>query len=306
MNVNARSYSLHQVDSFTSTKFKGNPTATIVNAQGLSDDEMKNIANEMNLSETGFVLPSSTSKAHFRLRYFTPTGDEIKFCGHATIGALCALAKDKLFDMDKPGIYQFQVETNAGILPMEVNLKNEQDPTFSFDSPRIDLRPSSYKLGDVIKALGISPDLVDFTKPLMHEHTNNYLFFAIPSLEALSKIQVDEKGAKAFSDKTGVVIFCALTPYAFDPSNHVHARGFAPAVGVPEDPFTGSMQGGLAAYLLHNKMIDPNIKVIGSEQGNFLKRPRPGQVTIELTHGTELKARLHAKAVHVFKTTLEL
>src|ERR1700733_1589477 len=90
-----RVYKIHHIDSFTNVMFGGNPTVTVLNADSLTDEEMKKIAREMNLSETGFVL--SSQKADFRLRFFTPPGDEIKFCGHATVGALCAIAREGLF-----------------------------------------------------------------------------------------------------------------------------------------------------------------------------------------------------------------
>ena len=96
-----------------------------------------------------------------------------------------------------------------------------------------------------------------------------------------------------------------VTPQAIDAANHVHARGYAPLVGVPEDPFTGSMQGGLAAYLVANDMVDADLSLIGSEQGHFIDRP--GQVGIEIVEREpQFKARLHASAVAVFETELSL
>lgn len=86
---------IHQVDAFTSEKFGGNPAGVVLDADELDETMMRKIARELNLSETSFVLPSEKGK--FQMRYFTPTGHEISFCGHSTVGALYMIAKEKRF-----------------------------------------------------------------------------------------------------------------------------------------------------------------------------------------------------------------
>lgn len=296
-----RRFSLHQVDSFTDKLFCGNPAAVVFDAEELSEQEMKAIANEMNLSETAFVFPSKN--ADFRLRFFTPPGDEIKFCGHATLGALCAIAKEERFGCIPP-MKKLTVETNAGILLMQVDFSKGSMPLFSFDLPKIDLVPAPCSLGDLIEALHLDPELIDRSKPLMLEKTNNYLYFSVGSLEKLGELKIDFAAASAFAQKERYIIFCALTSETFEQGHHLHARGFAPLVGVPEDPFTGSMQGGLIAYALQNKMVDPSLDKLVIEQGDFLGRP--GQVEVEIFSRQPLGVRLNCRAKHVFSTTLNL
>lgn len=89
----------------------------------------------------------------------------------------------------------------------------------------------------------------------------------------------------------------------FNFQNHIHARGFAPLVGVPEDPFTGSMQGGLAAYAFNQKIIKP-MQWIGVEQGHFIERP--GSVKLEVTQTIPIHVRLHSEAVTVFASEITL
>ena len=92
-----------------------------------------------------------------------------------------------------------------------------------------------------------------------------------------------------------------MTCECFDSSNQVHARGYAPLVGVPEDPFTGSMQGELAACPVANNMVEPDLHMLGSEQGYFIGRP--GKVHIEIVvRKPEVKACMYAHAMHVFDT----
>ena len=295
---------VHQVDAFTDTLFGGNPTAVVRDADVLDDGEMRKIAREMNLSESVFLLPSD--KADVKLRFFTPPGDEIKFCGHATVGALYTIATQQLYGISTDGgRHRLTVETNAGVLTTDLVCDNGQDPGIILDCPKIDLVAADYELKDVVSAMGLREDQVDWDKPLMLERTNNYLYFSAPSLTALEKIELDVRGAIEFAQADHIVVFCVMTAQAFDVANHVHARGYAPLVGVPEDPFTGSMQGGLAAYLVANDMVAAGLSMIGSEQGHFIGRP--GQVHIEIVdRAPALCARMHASAVAVFETVLTL
>ena len=85
-----RNYQFYQLDVFTKNKFEGNPLAVFPEAVGISDEEMQKIANEMNLSETVFVLPSE--KALKRLRIFTPKR-ELPLAGHPVVGTWNLLAR---------------------------------------------------------------------------------------------------------------------------------------------------------------------------------------------------------------------
>lgn len=297
-----RTYKIHHIDAFTNTLFGGNPTVAVLNADTVEEHEMKSIAREMNLSETSFMLQSQ--KADLRLRFFTPPGDEIKFCGHATVGALSAIVREGLFGCRQSTKTQLSIETNAGVLAVELDLTDPHRPQFAFDAPKIDLVPAPYTLDQVVEAMGISKELIDPTKPLMLEKTNNYLYFTARNLDCLGKIDPDMRQTIEFAKKDRIVLFCILTNETFDSHYQIHARGFAPLVGVPEDPFTGSMQGGLAAYATNYGMIDSNRKLIAVEQGHFMARP--GFVTLEVTQQKPFKIRLHAEAVHVFASTLQL
>lgn len=298
-----RTLRVHQIDAFTKDLFGGNPTAVVLDAHLLDDAEMRKIAREMNLSESVFLLPSEV--ADVRLRFFTPPGDEIKFCGHATVGALYTIATEALYGIHQEGRPKLTIETNAGVLATRLDFEARPQPRLVLDCPKIDLVRAPYDLADVVSAMGLKRDQVDWDRPLMLEKTNNYLYFAAPDLEALKPVELDVRGAVEFARTDRIVVFCVMTAESFDASNHVHARGFAPLVGVPEDPFTGSMQGGLAAYLVANSMVAPDLDMVGSEQGHFIGRP--GKVDIEIVARVpEFRARMHASAVHVFDTVLRL
>ena len=114
-----RKIEIHQVDAFTDELFGGNPAGVVTNADLLSESEMQQIAREMNLSETAFVLSATDPEADLRLRFFTPANTEIDFCGHATVGALAQLAWNG--KLAATGRQSVTVETKAQTLPMEVS-----------------------------------------------------------------------------------------------------------------------------------------------------------------------------------------
>ena len=151
------------------------------------------------------------------------------------------------------------------MLTTDLDFDGGPSPGIILDCPKIDLVPAKYELADVVSAMGLKEDQVDWDKPLMLERTNNYLYLAAPDIASLESIELDVRGAIEFAQDDHIVVFCVMTAQALDAANHVHARGYAPLVGVPEDPFTGSMQGGLAAFLVANDMIGADLSLIGSE-----------------------------------------
>lgn len=257
-----RKYKIYHTDSFISDLFGGNPTITVLNADSLNDIEMY-------VSETGFILSSHC--ADFRLRFFTPPGNEIKFSGHATVWALSTIACEDLYGCPQLK-NQFIIETNTGILNVEIDFSNPSTSFFTFDAQKIDLISVPYTIDQIASALDISMDLLDSSKSVMLEKTNNYLYFTARNLNCLRKIKPNMQKAIDFTEKDNIILFCILTNKTFNSENHIHARGFAPLVGVPEDPFTESMQGGLSAYALNQKLI-PFTKWTGVEQGHFIERP---------------------------------
>lgn len=289
---------LAHVDAFTDHMFGGNPAGVVPEASTLHEEQMQNIARELNLSETAFVFPSTT--ADFRLRFFTPIS-EIKFCGHATVASLHFLSQQGYFNMHEPGVYSFKVETNAGVLKMSVNKKGNDDIAIQFESPKIDLVVTSYTHKLIAKELGLNISYLDQTKPIMLERTNQYLYFCAKSLPDLGKITYDLQKAKRFCQIEKVNLFCVLTTETFDPANQAHSRVFVPEMGIAEDPVTGSSAGGLVTYLTVNGILPPNLDFIGLEQGHFMQRAGGMKVKLE-RDGKDYSATIYARAVTVFST----
>ena len=119
-----RSLKFYQADVFTTQPFGGNPVAVFPEADGLTDDELQQIAREMNLSETVFVLPPTDPAAVVRLRIFTPT-QELPFAGHPVIGTFYLLAQLNLLPL-KDSVTRLMYECNIGLFPVELHAEGER------------------------------------------------------------------------------------------------------------------------------------------------------------------------------------
>ncbi len=298
-----RRVSIHQVDAFTDKRFGGNPAGVVLDAEVLTDELMRKITREMNLSETAFVLPSGN--ADLRLRYFTPSGDEVKFCGHSTVGALYMLAREGRHNITAPGKYTPSVETLCGVIKAYISINDVDNITVGYEAPYIDLSDAAFSPLTVCDALGINPSIVDTTLAMGIEDTNRTLFVPIKTLKALGEITCDLRKTAEFSKQNDLVTICLLTTECFDSTNHAHCRVFAPAVGIPEDPFTGSIQGGLAAYLHQHKLVKNSLTHIRAEQGHFMERPGTVRISLQKKNG-QYHAIIEAQAVHLFSTQIDL
>jgi len=298
-----RKVRIHQVDTFTDQPFHGNPAGVVLDAEALDDDTMQKITREMNLSETAFVLPSNC--ADFRLRYFTPPGHEIKFCGHSTVGALYTIAHEKLYGISGPGDYQFSVETTAGVINMEIHLDADEKITLSYESPDIQLVRGRWSHDELKEALGTDDSPFNRNIPLGYDSSNKIAFAVFNSLDELMKLECEFKTLGRFCKQEDLIAVCLITTDSVDPANHVHIRVFCPAVGIPEDPFTGCLQGALAAYLDQHHLLQPGLQVIGVEQGHALQRPGTTQVSFACDKG-KYTAKVRAQAVHFFATEINL
>src|SRR6267143_630412 len=118
-------YNFIQLDVFTDRAFNGNPLAVFPRAEGLSDERMQQIAREMNLSETVFVLPSEKEEVLRRLRIFTP-GSELPFAGHPIVGTWNCLAREGVVPLPENGNGRVHLkhEVGIGVLPIDIEFKD--------------------------------------------------------------------------------------------------------------------------------------------------------------------------------------
>ena len=295
---------VHRVDAFADNAFGGNPAGVVLDAEDLTEREMRFVAKEMSVSETVFVL--SSKRADLRLRFFTQAGDEIKFCGHATVAVLYLIAREQLLGVAGPGIYSLTVETKDDDLCMSVDFRTLNDIRIHFQCPPVALQPVDFSCQDLADGLGVDICHLYSRNSILMDTEQRYLYASVRSLDDLGSLDYDQNLAIEFCKKHDIVVLCFLTAETFDPNNDVHARCFGPVVGVEEDAFSGSTQGGLIYYLLKNDMLLDMNEVVKSEQGHFMHRP--GVASIHLDHVSEkqVSVTVDATARHVLSTVLTL
>jgi PhzF family phenazine biosynthesis protein len=129
------SFPFKQVDVFTAVPFKGNPLAVVLKTDGLTGEQMQQIANWTNLSETAFVLPASSSAADYKVRIFTPAS-ELPFAGNPTIGTAHALLEAGLIEAGDGVLVQ---ECAKGLIPLRVEFDAAGGRWISFELPEPEL-----------------------------------------------------------------------------------------------------------------------------------------------------------------------
>ncbi len=280
-----KTYRIKIVDAFTKTQFKGNPAGVVLDATGLTDSQMQEIARELNLSETAFILPATLPEANLQIRWFT-IQNEVPLCGHATIASFHALAEEGMEGMRTNGQHYFRLQTKSGILNIRVE-KNFYGTITELEIPKPKFKFVKKLSGFLLKAIGLTKKDLYQKMPIVKD---SYLYIPVTRLKSIKKLLPDFKQL-AFELKklrvNGVSVFTLETN---DKSSSVHSRFFAPGYGINEDPVTGSANGPLGFYLYKyvlptNKKVtnrecsDGRIEFVG-EQGDELGRN--GRVRIRL------------------------
>ncbi|GAB3239799.1 PhzF family phenazine biosynthesis protein [Kineosporia babensis] len=251
-----------QVDVFTSRPGLGNPVAVVLDAEGLSDEEMQRLANWTNLSETTFVLPATTSKADYRVRIFTP-GRELPFAGHPTIGTCKALVDVGQLQSGAAWVQ----ECAAGL----VELRRLDDGATAFAAPA---------------AVSVEP-LVDeelFTRVLGGVKADQPTIIEIGPRWLVGRVRVEELHALQ-PDLAAYRKLCAITTdftlYALDAAGDLHVRSFFDDGGsLIEDPVCGS---GNACVARHVQLSGLDV-ALGSGYQAFQgrHRGRDGRISVQL------------------------
>jgi trans-2,3-dihydro-3-hydroxyanthranilate isomerase len=272
-----RSLKFYQADVFTGQPFGGNPVAVFPDAEGLTDDQLQRIAREMNLSETVFVFPPTDPAAAARLRIFTPT-QEIPFAGHPVLGTFYVLAHLKRISI-QDGITRVMQECNIGLYPIEVHADQGSVVRVVMAQPKpefLDPIAAIDELYLIATALGIPKHvIVDAKWPLQVVSTGlPVLIVPVRTLTAARSITPDASAIIKICERfgaNGIMVFTTVTVESF---TSVHARMFAPKIGILEDPATGSAGGALGAYLVHNGVVEvgPTTEIL-IEQGYEIDRP---------------------------------
>jgi trans-2,3-dihydro-3-hydroxyanthranilate isomerase len=257
-------FAYHVVDVFTQVPLEGNPLAVFPDARGLDTVTMQRIARELNLSETTFVLPAESADAVARVRIFTPAS-EMRFAGHPTIGTAAVLRRVGRVPADATA---FVFEEEVG--PVAVRVEPGDDPMIWLGTPPLG-KGRTYDRARCAQALDLDTnDLLAGVPCDVLSAGNPNLYVALASADAVDRARADAAALHAlFADEPAPVCLFVFTP---TPSG-AYARMFAPALGVPEDPATGSATGPLAAFMMeHGLAATADGTRLVSEQGTKMGR----------------------------------
>jgi len=210
-----------QVDAFTDSPFAGNPAAVCVLPAPRSERWMRDVAREMNLSETAFLHPEGDG---YRLRWFTPVAED-DLCGHATLASAHVLWEEGHLAPGKGASFQ----TRSGLLTA-----NRSGGWIELDFPTTPAVPVLAPT-ELTAALGVTPRWVGRSK-------FDYLL-ELDSEDAVLGLQPDF-GGLARVETRGVIV----TSRATSPRYDFVSRFFAPRGGIPEDPVTGSAHCALTPF----------------------------------------------------------
>jgi trans-2,3-dihydro-3-hydroxyanthranilate isomerase len=224
------------VDVFSSKQFGGNQLAILLDATGITAEGMQLITREFNYPETTFVLPSADPNCVRRVRIFTP-GGEVPFAGHPTVGTACALFMKGICALGEVrleegiGVVPVVVEQNSGVLSGTLSL--DRGPELSDDVP-----PAQ----DIALALGIAAE--DVRGAFCASSGIRFTFIELSDRDAVDRASLNEsKWRRAFADRWAAQLY--FYSGELDNDGELYARMFAPALGVPEDPATGSAVAAL-------------------------------------------------------------
>ena len=235
-----------QLDVFTAVPLRGNPLAVVHDAVGLTDRQMADIARWTNLSETTFLLPPDDAQADYKLRIFTPA-EELPFAGHPTLGSCHAWLAAGGVPRDAGVVVQ---QCGVGLVRVRVRRDADAGAGVGASAPRLAFAaPALRRTGPVdatlrtrvVAALGLPDAAVRQLEWI--DNGPGWMAALLP--DAATVLAVKPDFAAMGGLKLGIV---GAHPAGSECQFEV--RAFVPGLGVPEDPVTGSLNAGLAQWLI--------------------------------------------------------
>lgn len=298
------SYPFHILDVFTSSRFGGNQLAVVLDADGLSQDQMQTIAREFNFSETTFVRTAADGANTADVRIFTPVF-EMPFAGHPTLGTATVLARQQAGNAESVSV---RLVEKAGLVPVDLTL-TENGAHGRFVSPALPEPPRpAPSAEDIAPALSLAASDIGFDGHAANfvKAGNDWLFVPVASMDALAKSAVsiaDWPAMKGGTDVVGVVLY---TRGGDAPDTDFRVRMYAPESGVPEDPATGSAMATLPGQIVPADGTGDGTHSWRVEQGYEMGRPSQIEVSADIAGGEIREVRIGGYSVEVARGTLEV
>jgi len=292
-----KQFEYHLVDVFTTSQFGGNPLAVFPNAQEIPGHLMQKIANELNLSETTFILQPNSKDNDCKVRIFTPVV-ELPMAGHPTIGTAFVIIENNLFKPKNDKFLMFE----EGVGPIKVYFKHHGDDSWEITMVQpLPLFSEIYENRDkMAKLLSLGTSALDHDLPIQFISCGvPYVYIPIKSMDDIKSAKVRLDLLDEYLGNYQSQSLFLFTTETVNPSSTIHCRMFAPTLGVSEDPATGSASGPLGAYLVKYGLS--NGKNIISEQGFEIGRPSIIKIDIEIDNNNISGVKVGGESVLVGK-----
>lgn len=283
------------VDVFARRKYQGNQLGVFLCPEDLPGDEMQSIAREMGFSECTFVGGLDLERREADVRIFTPR-TELDFAGHPVLGTAHVLERHLLA---KP---VERVTLNLKVGPVVVQCDPGATPPFWVEQPEpvlgetlpVDTLAGILNLQREAFVEGLPPQIVSTGLP--------HVIVPVADRRSLGRISVDLAGYYRLVEETGVKNILVYADDPHEPDQDRAVRMFADALGVPEDPATGSGNGCLAAYLIHHDRTGAEALEYVVGQGYEIGRPSQLWLQVRRTDGA-IRVRLGGYSVDVAQGT---
>jgi trans-2,3-dihydro-3-hydroxyanthranilate isomerase len=293
-------YAFHIVDVFSSTPFGGNQLAVLPDAAGISTEGMQKIAREFNFSETTFVLPKNDPANTCRVRIFTPRA-ELDFAGHPTVGTACALVMKRHERLDEPS--RLVLEENIGPVTVEVSRRNGEFHGRLTLSAKIEAPTGAPSPADLAAVLSIEP--ADVSQVFFAGVGLPFCFAQLSSREAVDRAAIDRAAWAATLSR-------AWSPHVFffagnlRDGGKLYARMCAPALGVEEDPATGSACAALVGAIASKPDFDGVTYRLSIQQGVSMGRRSEMEAEARKSGGVVTSVSVGGATTHIASGEIEV
>ena len=293
------------LDVFSDRPLAGNPLAVVLDTDGLDEARMQQIAGEFGLSETVFVRPAANPIHSAALRIFTPLR-ELPFAGHPTVGTAVLLGLEKAAPGMDSGEMVIVLEEGVGAVRCGVSIRSGSLGHAVFDLPQLPVEAAGPLAGRdaIAAALALLPVEIGFEnhQPSRFDAGVPYTFVPVRDLETIARATVNAANWQSAFGTQSVFLYCRETT---GHGPHFHGRMFAPALGIPEDPATGSAVAALAGAIARFDQPPGGSHRYTIEQGIEMGRPSLVSLEIDMDGGAVVEGRVGGTAVVVARGELD-
>lgn len=293
------------VDVFTTDRFKGNPLAVVLDADGLSTAQMQAIAAEFNLSETTFVLPPQDPARTAEVRIFTPRA-EMPFAGHPNVGTAFVLGRaGKSYGKSIPGD-RFIFEEKAGLVPIDLIRDGAMVVGARLAAPQALAVGEEIAPQAIADACALPEDAIVLQnhRPCVASCGAAFMFAEVRDLAALAAAtpRIDAFHRHFTAGPTGVFLYARVGDGDVD----IRCRMFAPRHGIHEDPATGSANVALAGLLAQLRPEADLTLSLTIMQGVEMGRPSRLEAQAIKQNGQVIQTSIGGRCVPVMTGVLQI